>query len=158
MSVQRDEVVAHVQANPGARLGDVMRALAVSKTVALRILEKLAGEGLVARERLFGYTCWFAAGTPREVVGRRQHELALQPEAAVRILHDLCRNPGTSFRDTQQRTGLAPSVVSYHIDRLETAGLVQRLERHATLALVATPVGFQVMARGKAAEASEKPN
>jgi DNA-binding Lrp family transcriptional regulator len=58
------------------------------------------------------------------------------PDTTLRVLKAIRSNPGDSYREIGRRLGLrSPSVVSYHVRKLQEAGLVQRgpYRSHRTL-------------------------
>jgi predicted transcriptional regulator len=82
----------------------------------------LQDAGLVVKRQAPGYTCYFPKGkVDRHLMGAAP---SLRSDGSRAILQAVAAAPGASSRDLAARLGLAPSTVSYHLKRLEAAGLV----------------------------------
>jgi predicted transcriptional regulator len=118
----RARLVQLVQAEPGVHFQDLVRRSGLPNGTAVHHLHKLADAGLVAARPLGRYTCYFPGPSPDRA------SLAAAPvtrsDGARRILAELTANPGLSGTDLAVRLGLQASTVTYHVKRLQEAGLV----------------------------------
>ena len=83
----------------------------------LRVLER---NGRILARRSMGYTCYFPAGARPAVAAA-----AAKADGARAVLEALRAQPGLSGQEIAARTGLQPSTVSYHAQRLGDAGLLR---------------------------------
>lgn len=118
----RSRILDLVRAQPGIHFQDLVRQAAVGRGTLEHHLRKLEAADLVIIKRAKGYACCF----PKGVVDRRLMEAApvLRSEGGRAVLREVARRPGASSRDLAVQLGFAPSTVSYHLKRLESAGLV----------------------------------
>jgi DNA-binding MarR family transcriptional regulator len=118
----RSRILEIVRAQPGIHFQDLVRQAAVGRGTLEHHLRKLEAAGLVTIKRSKGYACCF----PKGVVDRRLMEAApvLRSEGGRAVLREVAKRPGASSRDLAVELGFAPSTVSYHLKRLESAGLV----------------------------------
>jgi DNA-binding transcriptional ArsR family regulator len=118
----RARILDLVRAQPGVHFQDLVRQAGVGRGTLEHHLRKLEAAGLVTIKRSKGYACCF----PKGVVDRRLMEAApvLRSEGGRAVLREVARRPGASSRDLAGQLGFAPSTVSYHLKRLESAGLV----------------------------------
>jgi predicted transcriptional regulator len=72
-----------------------------------------------------GYTLYFlGAHVP---AGSAESASALKADGARKILDAVRQQPGLSSVDVAARCGLQPSTVTYHVQRLQAAGLLTGL-------------------------------
>lgn len=116
----RSHLVQRIEAEPGVHHNALVRELGKGKGTAEHHLEKLVAGGLVLRHRSPGYTCYFPVGTDRRAMAASP---ATKADGARRILQAVSQGLG-GVREIAQSTGLAPSTVSHHLERLRAAGLV----------------------------------
>jgi DNA-binding MarR family transcriptional regulator len=118
----RARILDLVRAQPGVHFQDLVRQAAVGRGTLEHHLRKLEAAGLVTIKRSKGYACCF----PKGAVDRRLMEAApvLRSEGGRAVLRAVAKRPGASSRDLAGHLGFAPSTVSYHLKRLESAGLV----------------------------------
>ena len=111
-----------VVAEPGIHFQALARKAGVGRGTLDHHLRKLVAAGLVTVRRSAGYTCYIAKGQ----VDRRLADAApaLRSEGSRAVLQAVATRPGASSRDLAAHLGLAPSTVSYHLKRLNEAGLV----------------------------------
>lgn len=118
----RARLVQLVQAEPGVHFQDLVRRSGLPNGTAVHHLRKLTDAGLLAARPLGRYTCYFPGSSPDRAT------LAAAPvtraDGARRILAELAANPGLSGGDLAMRLGIQPSTVTYHVKRLQDAGLV----------------------------------
>jgi len=90
--------LAQVASQPGAKVGDLARALAIHQSTASNLLRALEAQGLVTRERqsrdqrqvkLFGTKkgLQLLKGAPRPLIGVLQQALSELPAARLHALH-----------------------------------------------------------------------
>lgn len=118
----RARLVQLIQAEPGVHFQDLVRRAGLSNGAAVHHLGKLAGAGLVSSRPLGRYTCYFPGPSPD------RSSLVAAPvtrsDGARRILAELTAQPGLSGVDLAARLGVQPSTITYHVKRLQEAGLV----------------------------------
>lgn len=133
-----------VQAEPGLHFQELARRLAVGNGALDHHLHKLVAAGLLTVRKAPGYTCYFPKATDRRVMDAAP---SLRSGGSRLVLEAVAQKPGASSRDLASHLGLAPSTVSYHLKRLETAGLVLP---GASAGVRLTPLGEQAQARAAA--------
>lgn len=137
---QRARLLDAVQADPGVHFQELSRRLGLGHGVLEHHLRKLVDAELVVVRRSAGYTCYFPKATDRRVMDAAP---MLRSGGSRAVLAAVAQRPGTSSRDLAAHLGLAPSTVSYHLKRLETAGLVLP---DARAGVRLTPLGEQARA------------
>ncbi|MEA3136560.1 MAG: hypothetical protein QOC71_841, partial [Thermoplasmata archaeon] len=139
----RARILDLVRAEPGIHFQDLSRKAAVGRGTLDHHLRKLVDAELVTIRRTSGYSCCFPKGVG--AIDRRLMDAApvLRSEGGRAVLQVVARRPGASSRDLAVELGLAPSTVSYHHKRLETAGLVLP---DPTVGVRLTPLGEQAKA------------
>lgn len=120
----RARILDLVRAEPGIHFQDLARKAGIGRGTLDHHLRKLVDAELVSIRRTSGYSCCFPKGVG--AIDRRLMDAApvLRSEGGRAVLQVVARRPGASSRDLAIELGLAPSTVSYHLKRLETAGLV----------------------------------
>ncbi|MFQ5911311.1 MAG: winged helix-turn-helix transcriptional regulator [Thermoplasmata archaeon] len=129
----RRQIFDLVVENPGLHLREIQRRLNMSVTLAdhhLRILEK---EGLLTVLEEGGYKRFYPsprAARPIPLSPEDKKGLALlrQEGPLLIVLHILSHGP-IRHGELQERTGLPPSTVSYHLGKLMKSGVVARAPR-----------------------------
>jgi DNA-binding transcriptional ArsR family regulator len=116
----RSQLVQRIEAEPGIHHNALVRALGKGKGAAEHHLDKLVAARLVLRNRGPGYTCYFPLGTDARGMSASHVTKSL---GARRILLALSNGLG-GVREVAAATGMAPSTVSHHLERLRAAGLV----------------------------------
>lgn len=116
----RQQLVSRIEAEPGIHHNALVRDLGKGKGAAEHHLDKLVAARLVLRHRGTGYTCYFPVGTDHRHMAASG---ATKADGARRILATM-RNGVTGVRGIAIATGLSPSTVSHHLERLRAAGLV----------------------------------
>ncbi len=119
---RRAQIQQLVQAEPGIHFQDLARRLNLGRGNLEHHLRKLVAAGLLSKVPSNGYTCYFPKGT----VDRRLMAAAplLRSEGGRAVLDAVREQPGRSGRELAAALGLSQSTVSYHLRRLEEAGLV----------------------------------
>lgn len=130
-----------IEGEPGIHFQALARKAGVGRGNLDHHLRKLVAADLVTVRRAPGYTCYF----PKGRLDRRYLDAAhaVRSDGSKAVLQAVAGRPGASSRDLAQHLGMAPSTVSYHLKRLETAGLVAPGERAG---VHLTPLGSQAAA------------
>lgn len=118
---QRSRLMEAIRAEPGVHFQELARRLELGHGVLEHHVRKLVDAELVVVRRSSGYTCYFPKATDRRMMDAAP---MLRSGGSRAVLQAVAAKPGTSSRDLASHLGLAPSTVSYHLKRLETAGLV----------------------------------
>lgn len=116
----RAQLVQRIEAEPGIHHNALVRDLGKGKGAAEHHLDKLVAARLVLRHRSPGYTCYFPLGTDARGMAGSHVTKSL---GARRILQAVANGLG-GVREVAAATGMAPSTVSHHLERLRGAGLV----------------------------------
>lgn len=147
--IEDDQVLDHptrrrihdaIQAEPGIHFQALSRKAGVGRGALDHHLRKLVAADVVTVRKAPGYTCYF----PKGRLDRRFLDAApaVRSEGSKAVLQAVATRPGTSSRDLALGLGMAPSTVSYHIKRLQAAGLVSPGDVGVHL----TPLGAQAQA------------
>ena len=127
---KRREIYYFVLSNPFAHFRRITRMVRVGPNQCswhLRILEKM---GFITSERVGRYLTYHT-NNPDCIDGRAKRPATLIPNSnATKILEYLLRNPGVKIVDLSQALMMNRHTISYHIKRMQTSGLVERLERN----------------------------
>lgn len=139
MTDVRRQVRDHVRTNPGVHFNALARNLDIATGQAQYHLHRLGREGAVVAERIRGRTHYFDP----EYDAWERRTLALYRRETARdiigLLLEEGRLPATTLAD---RLNLARSTVSWHLDALVDAGVVEttRGDRRRVEASLARPV------------------
>lgn len=143
--LREPEVVAHparrqllqlIEAEPGIHFKEMARRTGLPNGSLVHHLETLRRGGQVVARPSGGYTLYFLG--PRVPAGSAEAASALKADGARRILELVRQQPGLSSADVAARCGLQPSTVSYHVQRLQAAGLLAGLRDGRALRLLPT--------------------
>lgn len=123
----RREIYGALQASPGAHFSKLQRELDLATGTLQYHLKVLVDRELVEVRRDGRYTRYF----PSFQVDRRDKEALglLRQETPRRIVLDLLEHGASQLTDISDRLDLAPSTVSFHLDKLMDASLAERPER-----------------------------
>lgn len=133
----RRAVYRHVLQYPGVHLRGVEQQLGISSALASYHLRELEKGGWLRSYDMEGYTRWFPGPRSREAsLGRKERRLLglLREEATLNIALLLLDRGALTHGELVQELGLAKSTVSYHVAKLERAGLLRRREERVELA------------------------
>lgn len=139
--VQGSEVLEHpgraqvynmVQAEPGMHFNDLLQRLSFGQSSLnyhLRVLEK---NNFVTRVKDGRYARFFDRQNGHYSQGRKEAVSTLRNGTTAAIAEHVIRNPGVAQKDLSGQFGIAPSTVSWHIQRLASHGLVdkERVQNH----------------------------
>jgi DNA-binding transcriptional ArsR family regulator len=141
----RQALLDAVAAQPGIHFQALCRALGKGRGVVGHHLSKLVEAGQVVAAKKGGFTCYFAKGGPTASLAA---VTALKADGAQRLLQELLARPDRSGLELAQATGLSPSTVHYHLQRLQDAGLVAATARGRSLAMRPTSAGEEAARLG----------
>lgn len=147
--IEDDKVLDHptrrrihdaIQAEPGIHFQALSRKADVGRGALDHHLRKLVASDIVTVRKAPGYTCYF----PKGQLDRRLLDAApaVRSDGSKAVLQAVAARPGASSRDLAVGLGMAPSTVSYHLKRLQAAGLVLPGDVGVHL----TPLGAQAQA------------
>lgn len=131
--ISRDELLDHpkrakiyetIEASPGIHLSEMARELDLSWGTLLHHLRKLEDADLVTSEETSGKRCFFLPGQ----VSSAERDIlpALENEKARRIAEFYAEHPGASQTEAAEALNLSAALVSWHLNKLEEAGVVTR--------------------------------
>lgn len=121
MSDTRERLRRHVEAHPGVHFNALVRRLDLAPGQVQYHLKRLADRGDVVGNALYGRTHYFAPVYDE----RERRTLALaRRETARDVLFYLLEHGETPAATLADGLGLARSTLSYHLDRLGDADLV----------------------------------
>ena len=129
---QRRLLMDLAEAEPGIHFQELGRRTGLANGVLVHHLRKMVEGGLLVARASGRYTCYFPRGTERS---RMDGAPVLKAEGARQVLAAVAAQPGLSSQEVAAVTGLQPSTVSYHVQRLASAGLLHgnRDGRHVRL-------------------------
>jgi len=124
---KRREIYLFVVNNPFSHFRRITRVAGVGPNEGswhLRILEKM---GLITSEYVGRYLTYHAKNSGH-ICSRDDHPICLIPNSnATKILEYLLRNPGVKIAHLTQALMINRNTISYHIKRMQTNGLVERV-------------------------------
>jgi predicted transcriptional regulator len=121
----RQQLLQLIEAQPGIHFKEMARRTGLPNGSLVHHLETLRRGGQVVARPAGGYTLYFlGAHVP---AGSAESASALKADGARKILDLVRQQPGLSSADVAARCGLQPSTVTYHVQRLQAAGLLQGL-------------------------------
>jgi predicted transcriptional regulator len=118
---QRSRLVDLVNAEPGIHFQELQRRTAIANGTLVHHLRKLESGGHVVAHKSGRYTCYFPRAASPE---SRMAAGVTKADGAKAVLSTIQANPGLTMQDVAARCGLQPSTVTYHVQRLHSAGLV----------------------------------
>lgn len=151
--LERDELLDHplrrrimeaIRDEPGIHRAGVAGRLDAAESTVRHHLDKLRSGGLVTTNEDHGFVCYFPRG---EVDARLREALPVLLKPGPRkVLQALIERPGRSNKELSEATGLSPSTVHHHVQRLREAGLVEGQRRGRTVQLSPTDVAEDALA------------
>jgi len=113
-----------VRTRPGTHASELARGMDVSWGTLLHHLDKLEAAALVTSTHAGGRKCYFLPGAT--ATEDRPILTALQGRTARRLTEYFQAHPGAAQSDAARELGLSPAIVSWHLQRLAAAGVVER--------------------------------
>lgn len=123
--VLRRDLLALVQASPGAHVAELARRFGVGRVVLQHHLRMLEAHGLIVARPRGRVLVYFAPGAVPDEAGVAAR-VALKDPTRRRVLDAVARAAGGATQaDICGQTSLSQRLVSYHLARLEAVGLVR---------------------------------
>lgn len=123
----RRAIYQHVSDNPGVHFRSLLADLDYAKGTLQYQLRQLQNRGLLEVSDDGKYTRYYPAGSFDEADQAVMN--ALRREYARRIVAHLAVEGGLSTTELSDRLGRSPSTVSWHLSKLEDAGLATKERR-----------------------------
>lgn len=120
MSETRERLLAHVREHPGRHGNALGRELGLATGQLQYHLRRLRERGAVVADERHGRTHYFPPGYDEQ----ERERLALARRETARAVLVALRSGETPAADLAERLDIARSTLSYHVDRLTEAGLV----------------------------------
>jgi len=133
----RRKVYRAVLQYPGVHLRGLEQQLGISSALASYHLRELEKGGWVRGYDMEGYTRWFPGARSREAtLSRKERKLLglLREEAALQVTLLLLDRGGMTHGELVEALGLAKSTVTYHVQKMQRAGLVKHHAERIELA------------------------
>lgn len=124
MTETRERIATHVKERPGVHFSAIVRALDLAPGQVQYHLRRLRRAGRLTEEGLYGRTHYYP---PTFDPWERRALALLRRETAGDIVAALVADGPSSPATVADRLGLARSTLSWHVDRLEASGLVDRV-------------------------------
>lgn len=124
----RDRLYALIRESPGASLQELVADIGAGRnavTYHLRVLER---EGFVTSRREGRRRLYFPAGATGVTAADSAVCAALAHETARAIAEGVAAAPGLDQQSLCRAVGVQPSLAHWHVERLEKAGLVERVK------------------------------
>ncbi|MCA1812498.1 MAG: winged helix-turn-helix transcriptional regulator [Halobacteriales archaeon] len=118
----RESIYRHIVANPGVNVSEVVKRFGLGWGATVYHLRVLERNHLVSTARHGRQVCYFQNGGA--YAGQMQGISAVRNGNAALVARTILEQPGLAQRDLCARTRLAQPTVSWHLQRLEEAGLV----------------------------------
>lgn len=126
----RADILAVVMATPGIHLRSVERETSLPLGQVLYHLDRLERMGLLVSARDVGFRRYYPA---RDVGrGEKRYLAALRTDVPRHVLLALLERVELSHKDLVEAVGVAGSTLSFHLQRLLSAGVLERQRRGAT--------------------------
>lgn len=128
----RSQIFHHIQMNPGLHFRELCRQLHIGIGLLDHHANVLQKQGLLTTFRIGNHKCFFTSDVPP---CDRNYLILLRSKTVRTILLNLLKShDGLTHNQLVHVTRLAPSTVSWHIQRLEKEGVAIRNQQHVTLA------------------------
>ncbi|MFA5862335.1 MAG: winged helix-turn-helix transcriptional regulator [Candidatus Thermoplasmatota archaeon] len=120
----RSAIYECVERSPGIHLRQIERLTALPLGQVLYHLDRLERMGLVGSVRDSGFRRFFSSSN----ISRAEKPVlaALRHTVPRQIIMTLLGAPGIQHKDIQERVGVAGSTLSFHLQRLVSAGVLDR--------------------------------
>jgi len=118
----RRRILDAIAVEPGVHFAELRRRTALPNGSLVHHLGALERGGLVAVRHAGGYACHFLADSGADP----RRAASTKADGARQLLDAVRSHPGLSGLELAHLTGLQPSTVAYHAQRLADAGLVER--------------------------------
>ncbi len=126
----RSQIYEYIKKNPGAHLRMITRELQLGMGATQHHLDVLEKSGKIKSKRINVYRRYYAV----EILETEYHILAfLRQETARDILVYLLEHPNSTQSDIVNFKGFSAPTISWHMSRLEEAGLVRPTKEGRTV-------------------------
>ncbi|MHB8606576.1 MAG: winged helix-turn-helix transcriptional regulator [Thermoplasmatota archaeon] len=122
---KRDEIYTLIRSEPGIHAHDISTRANIGWGTTVYHLKLLEDHQLVVAKRQGRYKRFFVAAGGSAA---REAFAALRNDTSAMIARYIHANAGTGQKELCEALDLAPSLVSWHIDRLEEAQLVKKVK------------------------------
>ncbi|MDX1611281.1 MAG: winged helix-turn-helix transcriptional regulator [Candidatus Thermoplasmatota archaeon] len=140
----REAIYQAIQEQPGIHVSELGRELDASWGTLLHHVDKLERAQLIVSEEASGKRCFFLPG---QVSAEHKEILpALENETARTIATFFGEHPGATQSEACDALGLSAALVSWHIKRLEKAGVLQRTREGRTKRVSLTEIAVPALA------------
>ncbi len=139
---KREEIYGLIRAQPGIHAHEISERARIGWGTTVYHLRLLEGHQLVVSKRAGRYKRFFL--TSGAVGGTKDAYGVLRNDTAARVGQFILKNPGVSQKDACAALGLSPSLVSWHVDRLEEAELVKKLKEGRRVRYFGGPAWNQI--------------
>jgi len=146
MSKARRAMFSELCRRPCQTSGELARALGTSRANAVWHLNKLIGAGLVTRSRLGGRWAYRATGHLTDEEAKIFS--ALSDPTTLRAFLKIRERPGTTLVGLSSATGVPRQALSWHLRKLERAGLIVPLRDGRSKRYRSTPL-YDQLARAR---------
>lgn len=133
----RERIYALVKDAPGIHAHEIASKAGVGWGTAVYHLKMLEDHKLVVSERQGRYKRFFLAAG---YTGTKDAIGAMRNATTAAVAEFIARNPGAIQREVCVALGISPSLVSWHIEKLESADLVKKLREGRTVKYFAGPM------------------
>lgn len=135
----RQAVMDAVRGEPGIHFGALTQCIGAPPGQIRHHVRKLVDGRLIVERRSPGYTCYFLyRGTSRTVL---EAAPVLRAPGARQLMSAMAASPGSNARDLAKSVGISPATATYHLQRLQQAGMVDAQRQGRSLSLRLTPEG-----------------
>lgn len=122
----RQRIFRFIEANPGAHVSAIRDQIGIGWGTTVYHLSKLRAAHMVTTVGSGNQVCYYKNGCG--VSAADQRAIPLLKNAKARAIREyLMTNPGTTQRVVAEELGMSAALVSWHVARLEEAGLLDRV-------------------------------
>lgn len=139
----RRRIVELVDEEPGVHFREIARRLEIGRGNLDQHLRRLVDGGLLEVESTDSHRCYFRAG--RFPDDQRRAVASTKAPTALRLLEAARRREDPSLSDLADEVDLALSTVSHHVDRLSSAGVLERQRAGRRKRIEVTELGRAVL-------------
>lgn len=135
MTATRQRIREYVAANPGVHFNALARALDIAPGQVQHHVRRLERADDIVADSKYGRTHYFEPGYDE---WERSAVALLRRETARDVVTHVLAQGGADAEATADAVGIARSTLSYHVDRLTDADVVERRQTDGRVRLVPT--------------------
>jgi predicted transcriptional regulator len=129
-ATMRERIRETVRQFPGIHLRGITKHVETSTTLARYHLDHLIADGSVRETRVGGFTRYFPRGADWKLSSEDRAMLnVLRQERPLEIVLALLEFGGLQHRDLVETVGGSKATLSYHLEKLVKAGIVEKVPR-----------------------------